>query len=58
MNWFKMWSYRDPVTKTRSLLLETMTEEEKDLAILDNDDKLGESVSVVAPVRKDISCNA
>ena len=35
-----------------------MTEEEKELAVLDSDDKLGETVTVVAPVRKDIPCNA
>lgn len=48
--------YRE--TKSRSLLLDMMTEEEKDLAILNNDDKFGQSVSVVAPVRKDIPCDA
>lgn len=35
-----------------------MTKEEKDLAVLNNDDKFGQSVNVVAPVRKDTLCDA
>lgn len=51
----KIWRCRDPGTKTGSLLLE-VTELEKNLAVLDSDDKSGESVSVVAPVREDTLC--
>lgn len=55
IGWLKIQRYRDPVTKTGSLLLE-VTELEKDLAVSDSDDKSGESVSVVAPVRENTPC--
>lgn len=55
ISWFKIRRYRCPVTKTGSLLLE-VTELEKDLAVLDSDDKSGKSVIVVAPVREVTSC--